>query len=166
VAVVIGGLVGVVPLAAGAVVFLDPLRRKGGQFLPIRVTTLDALPADGIPRQFPVISDREDAWNKFVNEPIGAVFLRRLKGTDQVQAFNATCPHAGCMVGFQPEKNQFRCPCHTSAFQIDGQRVMPCVAPRGLDELACEIRKVGDEQQVIVKFANFLTGIAEKKAKA
>jgi quinol---cytochrome c reductase iron-sulfur subunit, bacillus type len=164
-AVLIGGFVGLVPLASGLVVFFDPLRRRNG-VRAVRLGTLDALPADGIPRPFPVLSDRQDAWNRFPNEPVGMVFLRRLPNSPTVEAYSATCPHAGCIVDFKPARNQFQCPCHTSAFEADGQRVMPCVAPRGLDALACEVRRNGDEQEIWVEFINFYSGMAEKKPKA
>ena len=38
-----------------------------------------------------------------------------------VQAFNVVCPHAGCFVRFNAERNQYVCPCHNSAFELDGQ---------------------------------------------
>lgn len=165
-AVTIGGLVGLVPVASGLAVYFDPLRRKQGLHEPIPVTTLDALPDDGMPRLFPVIATRDDAWTRYVDEPVGAVYLRRLKGTDTIQAFSATCPHAGCFVAFKEDRKQFQCPCHTSAFQIDGKRVMPCVAPRGLDELKCKIVTNGHTRQVLVYYVNYYSGIEEKKPKA
>src|SRR5207302_9220658 len=96
-AAVIGIVLGLVPLATGITFLLDPLRRKGGSGRAVRVTTLDALPDDGVPRKFPVLATRIDAWNKFTEVPIGAVYLRRTKD-GQVQAFNVVCPHAGCFV--------------------------------------------------------------------
>ncbi|HEY5316198.1 MAG TPA: Rieske 2Fe-2S domain-containing protein [Pirellulales bacterium] len=165
-AVVIGSLVGVVPVASGLAVFLDPLRRRQGLHEPIRVATLDALPDDGMPRLFPVIADRDDAWTRYVNQPVGAVYLRRLPGSSTVQALSATCPHAGCFVELKEERKQFQCPCHTSAFQLDGHRVMPCVAPRGMDELKCEVVTRDKEQQVLVYYLNYYSGLAEKKPKA
>jgi Rieske Fe-S protein len=165
-AVGIGTLVGVVPLASGLAVFLDPLRRRSGLHEPIRVATLDALSDDGLPRLFPVIADRDDAWTRYTNQPVGAVYLRRLPGTDQVQALSATCPHAGCFVALKPERKEFQCPCHTSAFQLDGERVMPCVAPRAMDELKCQVVTRGKERQVLVYYVNYFSGIAEKKPKA
>src|SRR5688572_14959455 len=69
--IAIGGLVMVVPAAAGLMVFLDPLRRRGGKggaaagdYIP--VASLDAVPADGRPRKFQVVADRIDAWNKYL----------------------------------------------------------------------------------------------------
>src|SRR5689334_22638113 len=71
-----GALVGLVPAASGLAVLLDPLRRKkpAGSF--IRITNLAALADDGVPRQFPVVAERLDAWNRSL-EPIGAVYLSR-----------------------------------------------------------------------------------------
>src|SRR5215475_13065061 len=112
VAAIISAVLGLVPVAAGLAVFLDPLRRKSAANGAIRLTTLDSLPDDGVPRKFPVLSSRVDAWNKFSEVPIGAVYLRR--SGNQVQAFNVVCPHAGCFVDFLPERGVYLCPCHNS----------------------------------------------------
>src|SRR5437016_7027917 len=74
---VIGAVLGLFPLAAGVTVFLDPLRRKSASTGAVRVTTLEALPNDGIPRKFPVLATRIDAWNTFNQVAIGAVYLLR-----------------------------------------------------------------------------------------
>lgn len=119
-AVLVGGLVGVFPFMAGLVAFCDPLRRGKGEVQAIRLATLDSLPDDGVPRPFPVISDRQDAWTHYPPEPMGAVYLIREPGQSTVRALNATCPHAGCFVGYLATKKYFRCPCHTSAFDLEG----------------------------------------------
>jgi Rieske Fe-S protein len=156
-ATVIGALLGVVPIAAGLQVLLDPLRRKTAISSAIRVASLEALPDDGIPRKFPVLADRVDAWNKFTQIPIGAVYLRRTG--NQVQALNAVCPHAGCNVDFLQDRNAYLCPCHNSTFTVAGQIGNPSSpAARGLDSLDVELR--GNE--VWVKFQNFEAGRAEK----
>src|SRR5260221_674567 len=82
--------------AAGLAVYLDPLRHKSSGKGSVRVASLEALPSDGIPRKFPVLATRVDAWNKFREVPIGAVYLRRTG--DQIEALNVVCPHAGCFV--------------------------------------------------------------------
>ncbi len=164
-AVVIGSVAGLVPVAAGLAVWLDPMRRTsgGGQFL--RITSLNSLPDDGVPRKFPVLADRQDAWNSNANQPVGAVYLRRLPATEIVEAFNAYCPHAGCYVAFLNDRNEYQCPCHTSQFTIEGRRIMPCVSPRDLDSLPCELRPAGDDKVVYVQFINYYSGTAEKIAK-
>jgi Rieske Fe-S protein len=127
----------------------------------LRITTLDSVPADGMPREFPVLADRSDAWNRSPNQPVGLVYLRRLPG-DKVEAFNAQCPHAGCFVGFKSERNEYQCPCHTSVFTVDGKRVMPCVSPRDMDTLKCEVQGQAADRSIYVAFENFYSGTAEK----
>ena len=160
-ALVCGGLATLTPLAAGLWAFLDPLSRKGAgaKFLPI--AELSAIPDDGLPRQFAVISDRVDAWTGFAAEPIGAVYLRREKGAATVEALSATCPHAGCLVEMESTGKCFRCPCHNSTFTLDGGIVAPSPSPRAMDGLECRVAKNGE---VEVLFQKFRAGIAEKVA--
>ena len=162
-AMVCGGVAVVPPVAAGLWAFLDPLSRRSSaaKFLP--VTELSALPDDGIPRQFAVISDRVDAWTGFAAEPIGAVYLRREKGSDRVEALSATCPHAGCFVEMADANRCFRCPCHNSVFMLDGGIVHPSPSPRPMDALECRVSKNGE---IEVKFEKFRAGIADKVANA
>ncbi len=166
---VIGTLVGLVPVVSGLFVFLDPLlRRRGGAATLLKVAALDALPADGTPAVFPVVATRQDAWTRYPNEPIGAVYLRRLKD-GKVTAFNASCPHLGCFVDFRDK--EYRCPCHNSSFTIDGARVQPgppappCPSPRDLDPLEVDAQKLATGE-VWVKFENFRKGIAERVPEA
>ena len=158
-AILLGGIAGLIPAAAGLLVFLDPLRRKsksaGGA---IRVASLRALPNDSQPRKFPVIASRTDAWNKFPEVPIGAVYLRRT-GEKTVEAINVVCPHAGCFVDFVAARECFLCPCHNSTFALDGKINDPkSPSPRALDTLSVEIRG----EDIFVAFQNFRTGVAKK----
>jgi menaquinol-cytochrome c reductase iron-sulfur subunit len=152
----------VTPAVVGIVAFLNPLRQKGRAGGFIKLATLDNLPEDGSPRKFPVIADRTDAWNRFPNEPIGAVYLRRI-GKDQVEALQVVCPHAGCSILF--ERNQagkiFSCPCHGAKFDLSGKRLdIPSPSPRDMDRLQVEIRS---DNEVWVKFQTFASGTASKK---
>src|SRR6266540_455312 len=112
---VISAVLGLVPVGAGLTVLLDPLRRKTRADDAVPVAALDALPEDGVPPKFPVLATRTDAWNKFTQVPVGAIYLRRLSG-GKLQAFNVVCPHAGCFVDFDAERGRFLCPCHNSTF--------------------------------------------------
>lgn len=156
--VVIGGVISLVPVVAGARVLLDPLRRKSKAGAATRVTSLDALPPDGVPRKFPVIATRTDAWNKST-APIGAVYLRR-SPEGVVTALNVACPHAGCFVDYVAEKSSYLCPCHNSTFKPDGA-VSDAKSPsaRALDSLEVEVR---GGKEIWVKFQNFRAGHAEK----
>jgi menaquinol-cytochrome c reductase iron-sulfur subunit len=154
------GLVSVLcPVASGLAVLFDPLRRKSSNSSAVRVTTLEALPMDGVPRIFRVVADRVDAWNKSPQVPVGAVYLRRTR-EQTIEALNVVCPHAGGFVDYVPDKNCFICPLHQSKFALDGKISDPkSPAPRGMDTLEVEIRNAAE---IWVKFKNFQAGHAEK----
>ena len=169
-AVVCGGLVTLFPFMAGIGVILDPIRRR----LPangdtdadfeefVRIAALPSVPADGIPRQFPVIADHHDAWTFFPEQRIGSVFLRRDPTDQSLQCFTSICPHAGCSVSYAPETETFNCPCHSSQFDLDGRRIRPTPSPRGMDPL--EVR-VNENDEILVKYVSYLTGTEERKQK-
>ena len=48
------------------------------------------------------------------------------------------CTHLGCAVPWNQAENRFVCPCHASAFEMDGQ-VINAPAPRPLDRFAVTI---------------------------
>ena len=158
-AVAIGGVVGLVPAVTGLTVLLDPLRHSAGAGGFVFVTSLNALAEDGSPRRFQIIADRADAWNKFPQVPVGAVYLRR--AGEKVEALNVTCPHAGCPVEYKSGNNTFLCPCHDSKFNPDGTLVAGAKSPspRALDTLEVELR---NGREVWVKFQNFEAGKARK----
>ncbi len=156
---VCGGLATLTPVAAGVWSFLDPLRRKVATATFLPVADLAAIPDDGVPRQFAVIAERVDAWTGFPREPIGAVYLRRQKGSQDVEALTATCPHAGCFIDLEPGARSFRCPCHNSSFTLDGGIVEPSPSPRPMDSLECRVSEHGE---VAVKWETYRAGIAEK----
>ena len=59
-AVALGGVATLVPVATGLFVWLDPLRTEGdtGAAGFIKITSLDALPNDSIPRKWRIIGMR------------------------------------------------------------------------------------------------------------
>jgi len=165
-ALALGTVAFLVPTVVGMVAFLNPLRQKSraGEFM--RLTSLDALPEDGTPRKFPVIADRTDAWNRFPDEPIGAVYLRRTgRREDPVLALQVICPHAGCSVNYaeSEEGGKLFCPCHAASFDFDGKRLdKKSPSPRDMDTLEVKI----EDNQVLVRFQNFKAGTSKKVAKA
>jgi menaquinol-cytochrome c reductase iron-sulfur subunit len=169
---VIGGIVSLVPFGAGLAMFLDPvLKRRGkgsgageGSGKPfLRIASLDSIPADGTPVQVPVMANLSDAWYREVNQPVGAVYVRRTE--EGVKCYNAICPHAGCFVAYAADRKVFQCPCHTSAFETCGKRILPSPSPRDLDELVIDEAKLKNGE-VWVQFENYYPGKEHKEAKA
>ena len=114
---------------------------------------LDALPADGMPREFAVVADASDAWTHAIAQRIGAVFLTRSsKDPNEVTAFTATCPHLGCAVEFDASKKDYECPCHKSGFAIDGKKLFG-PSRRGLDSLPVKLVDKAGAKEVLVKLS-------------
>ncbi len=159
-----------IPVAAGLRVIAHPVTKAeaaagiGGEAPFIPVTSLDALPLDGTPQKFTVRADKSDAWSRFPNQVIGAVFLRRISAENDesaIQAFNVVCPHLGCAIEFRDENRDYFCPCHNSAFALeDGIQEQGSPSARGMDELAIRIEGNGE---IAVQFQNFVMGIKEKR---
>lgn len=162
-ALLAGAVAYLTPVIVGVLSFLNPLRQKrpAGQF--VRLATLDALPADGTPLKATIIQDQHDAWNRFPNQPVGAVFLRRM-GPEEVLAIHVVCPHAGCFVTYAADQRVFLCPCHNARFDLEGKRLdANSSSPRDLDTLEVDSQRL-KQGEVWVKFQNFRTGTAEKIA--
>jgi len=155
-----------VPALAAVAAFFHPLRQKGGGRKLVKVADLTALPDDGTPQMFPVITDETDAWTRATNQTVGSVYLRRPPGGEKpVVAFQVVCPHAGCTIRYEKtdEGGRFLCPCHEAHFDLDGKPVGESSrSPRPMDELEVEI----NDNEVSVEFMNFRTGIAEKVPEA
>ena len=157
--IALGTAAALVPAAAGLTVILDPLRQRAGGAEFIRVASLDAIPADGVPRKFPVLANKVDAWTKSPNVPVGAVYISRA-GEKDLKVLNVVCPHAGCFVDFVAEKKGYFCPCHNSLFAVDGKIADPkSPSPRDMDTLEFELR---GGKEVWVKFRNYQAGHKEK----
>lgn len=164
IAIVAGAVVTLTPVAAGIAFFVSPLIRRRANFKGgdvdgfLAVTNLTDLPDDGTPLRFVLRADKLDAWNEFKNQTIGTVYLRKMPG-DQIIAFSDTCPHLGCKVDYQEGSKSFLCPCHASAFELDGKPTNK-IPPRGLDSLKS---KVDSDGKVWIKYQEFQSGIKKQE---
>ena len=89
----------------------------------------------GKPEEVVFRRSRIDGW-RVVNEKATAWVVR----TDEqnVVAFAPSCTHLGCAYHWDEAAKNFICPCHTSAFSIDG-KVLTGPAPRPLDRLVTRV---------------------------
>lgn len=110
-----------------------------------------------VPVRVDIYADRVDAWNRIKNVKIGSAWVVERDG--QLHAFSTVCPHLGCAVDYNAEHEKFECPCHDSAFGLDGT----CEAgpsPRPLDALSIEEQEAG--KLVSIRFERFKQGVEEK----
>ncbi|MFL5350947.1 MAG: ubiquinol-cytochrome c reductase iron-sulfur subunit [Hyalangium sp.] len=124
---------------------------------PIPVGNVSEFPV-GTPRRVELIRSVTDAWSRSEATTIGAAWVtRNADGT--FTAFSTVCPHLGCGVNLDKQRNLFACPCHTSAFTLDGKyKAGP--APRGMDPLEVEVRG----KQVLVHYKRYKQGLPDREA--
>jgi len=159
--VALRSLIGLV-LAVPAVAYVvSPLRKRSRESSFGTLARLSQLEV-GVPRSFAIIEEHHDAWVKYPPEPIGSVWLVRQKAEAKpvVVAFSAECPHLGCAVNLTAGGKGFLCPCHTSAFDLEGKPENK-IPPRPLDRLEVEITEAADPE-VRVKFQRFRSQIEEQ----
>jgi Rieske Fe-S protein len=166
-------LLGAIPAVLGLGFFFHPLvRRKQSDlsasgaserqdadgFIRLDIS-LSSLPEDGTPVTYKVLNDKVDAWNRFRNVEVGTVWLRRT-GDQSVLALSSICPHLGCAVDYRAANGDFFCPCHTSAFDLEGERTNH-IPPRGMDRLETRFKlETGDA--IWLKYQTFLATTPEK----
>jgi menaquinol-cytochrome c reductase iron-sulfur subunit len=105
----------------------------------VEVADLAQLPV-GQPEEIVYNRERIDGWRK-IEEKTSTWLVRTAE--DGIIAYSPSCTHLGCAYHWDNTARQFECPCHGSAFSIDG-KVTAGPAPRPLDQYAARIdgRKV------------------------
>ena len=81
----------------------------------IRVASLADVKPDE-PKRVVVIADEKDGYTITRDQLLGSLWLVR-KG-DQVKAMSAVCPHLGCSIDLNADKQSYFCPCHVSKFSL------------------------------------------------
>lgn len=132
----INGIMGVIgaALAIPAAVYLlfPPQARKASTW--VKTADLSTIPA-GKPTEISFQRSRADGW-QVVTEKATAWVVKQ--PDNQVIAFTPNCTHLGCAYHWDDPSHTFICPCHTSAFSIDG-KVLGGPAPRPLDRYAVKV---------------------------
>ena len=70
------------------------------------------------------------------------------RSDSNLQAFDSTCPHLGCRVRWEEEKQIFFCPCHRGVFDAEGVAISgpPAAAGQSLSKVPVEV----DEKSGVV----------------
>lgn len=108
------------------------------------------------PVKVDIYADRVDAWNRIENVKIGSAWVVEIDG--ELHAYSTVCPHLGCAVDYSPELGKFKCPCHRSAFGLDGT-AEEGPAPRPLDTLEIEPQ---DDGLIAIRYERFKQGVEDK----
>lgn len=143
-------------LVPGLGTVLDPLLRRRSREVPFLPVVPESALSGDAPVALPVVGERRDAWTRAANQTLGTVWIRR-KGEGQLQVLSAECPHLGCKVGYDGERDRFLCPCHQAEFGPDGS-VEAGPAKRGMDPLEARVR----DGVVEVQFKRFRTNTEDQ----
>jgi len=158
----LGALVALGSVFVGALLSV-PLIRFAIFPLLRRTTDLKSSPV-GPPSEFNSLTEpamrtiqieQIDGWRKTVSEKI--VYITKDQ-RDQLSVLTSICPHLGCTVPWNKEKNQFICPCHGGTFSADGSRVSG-PSQRGMDTLETSVQ----DGQLLVRFQYFRQLVSDKE---
>lgn len=156
-------LAGVATLPGVALLF-HPLRRdtvRGGRE-PLRVAALREL-KPGKPVRVEVRGTLIDGWSRIPDVKLGSCWLVREPDAPsgaqgQVRALSTVCPHLGCGIDLDPDKQRFVCPCHDSMFDLSGL-ALSGPSPRDMDELPVTV----EGEEVKVAYRRFRVGSPTKE---
>lgn len=159
--VAIGGAMGAITAVPLVRYFLFPVGRRlvSAPSTAIDIAAEADIVAGAAPVRLPIIaSGVRDAWNRLDDVAVGSCWVRKDEdGT--IVAFSSVCPHLGCSVSFSAGSDDFRCPCHNSAFNKDGSKKDQGPAKRGLDPLQVTV----EDGRVKVVYQRFRNDISERE---
>jgi len=115
-------------IAAPAAAYLLLRPKSPGAGAMVEIANLAEL-EEGAPQEVVYYRTRVDGW-KATKEKTTAWVVKN--SPQSAIAFNPQCPHLGCIYHWEDDRGAFKCPCHASAFALDG-RVLAGPAPRALD---------------------------------
>ena len=112
----------------------------------------------GKPLRVTAVGPHEDAWLRLDKVTLGSLWLVRTVEDGPIKVFSTVCPHLGCGIDFDDKAGKFNCPCHASAFDLDG-RCLSGPSPRGLDELETRV----EGRDVLVRYQRFRVGSSKRE---
>jgi len=113
---------------------LAPAMRKEENSNVIDLGPLENYPI-GIPTPFGITHTQINGWERTATL-IGMYILRKDAGS--VQVFSNICTHLACQVNWDPDDQEYKCPCHDGFYDINGL-VISGPPPRPLDEFQAKI---------------------------
>lgn len=158
--VAIGGIIGAVMTVPIVRYLFYPVGRRivSSTREPVDVGPSSSIVAGAPPVRVAIRAKSvRDAWSVATDVPLGAAWISRTQAGELV-AFSSTCPHLGCAVDLSADKTQFKCPCHSSAFGLDGVK-KGGPAKRSLDDL--DARDI--DGRVLVTYKRFRADVSNRE---
>ena len=124
---ILGGLITAVIAGLGGTYLLTPARKRRAAAWVEAADASRLKPGEAEEVVFE--RTRVDGW-RVSKEKTSAWIVK--KSEQEVIAFAPSCTHLGCAFRYDAAQKNFICPCHVSAFSLDG-KVLSGPAPRALD---------------------------------
>ncbi len=94
-------------------------------FLPVAIAACSSENSSPVSQEWQKVGTVQelDAKGELLNKnsPVGSVLLVGTSKSENLNAVNPTCTHAGCTVAWKAGEKKFACPCHGSEYGINGQ---------------------------------------------
>ena len=140
------GLALAIPLAG--YVIAPALKRRATSWSEVGPT--DQLQT-GEPEELEYASTVKDGWRTVTAKK--AIWAVKQPAGDIV-VFSPICPHLGCGFRWDAEDKAFKCPCHGSVYDVNGN-VLAGPAPRSLDVLPSKV----EQGKLLVIYKQFKSGL-------
>jgi menaquinol-cytochrome c reductase iron-sulfur subunit len=108
----------------------------------------------GVPTQLEYVATVQDGYLESKTQK--AVWAVK-QPNGEVTVFSPMCTHLGCGYHWDGGTQQFKCPCHGSAFDVSG-RVVGGPAPRPLDALPSKV----DNGRLLIMYKEFKSGVPKQ----
>jgi menaquinol-cytochrome c reductase iron-sulfur subunit len=123
--------------------FISPALKKDVSDDWISLGPLENYPLD-IPTPFHFTLTRVNGWERS-SQSYGAFVLRG--PSEEIVIFSDACTHLSCRVSWDPENEEFLCPCHAASFDKFG-RVTSGPPPKPLNRYEIKL----EENQLFIHF--------------
>jgi len=97
---------------------------------------------------------QRDGWRETASQPVVYV----VKSDGKIKVLSAICTHLGCTVPWDPDRNEFVCPCHGGTFSADGTHLSG-PPRRSLDSLETKV----SGGKLMVKYQYFRPDVPHKE---
>ena len=158
----LGALLGVGSTFVGALLSvpllrfaLFPLLRRTSELKSSALGAVSEFSALTEPVMRTIQIEQVDGWRKAISEK--AVYITKDQ-QGRLRVLTSVCPHLGCTVPWNKEKNQFICPCHGATFTPDGSRTSG-PSQRSMDTLETSVQ----DGQLVVRFQYFRQLVSDKE---
>jgi menaquinol-cytochrome c reductase iron-sulfur subunit len=128
---IVGGVIGAAIGLPSIFYLIDPALQEGGKDIWVSIGKFEDMQV-GVPYPFSFTRVQVNGWER-TSSSFGGFAIRKSDNPDDLLILNSRCTHLSCTVNWNAEAQEYICPCHDAAFDIEG-KVLGGPPPRPLDK--------------------------------